>query len=75
MDGDPTAEVGAKVLSEFLQSHCASDGGHATLIKAPLETRAAVPVFQPENSTVTALTQGLRTKFDPRRILNPGLMG
>jgi len=75
MDGDPTAEVGAKVLVEFLQSHCALDGGHATLIKAPLETRAAVSVFQPENPTVTALSAGLRAKFDPRGILNAGLMG
>jgi glycolate oxidase FAD binding subunit len=45
------------------------------LIRANAETRAALPVFQPENPTVTALSQGLREKFDPRGILNPGLMG
>jgi glycolate oxidase FAD binding subunit len=37
--------------------------------------RAAVPVFQPENPTVTALSKGLRAQFDPRGILNAGLMG
>jgi len=49
--------------------------GHATLIRASAETRAALPVFQPENPTVTTLSQGLRDKFDPRGVLNPGLMG
>lgn len=49
--------------------------GHATLIRANADTRAALPVFQPENPTVTALSKGLRDKFDPRGILNPGLMG
>lgn len=49
--------------------------GHATLIRASVETRAMLPVFQPENATVTALSQGLRARFDPRGILNAGLMG
>ena len=34
-----------------------------------------VPVFQPEPAPIAALTRGLRQKFDPRGILNPGLMG
>lgn len=49
--------------------------GHATLIRASEATRAALPVFQPEPAPVAALAQGLRAKFDPRGILNPGLMG
>lgn len=49
--------------------------GHATLVRAAAGTRAAIPAFQPENPTVTALSQGLRAKFDPRGILNAGLMG
>ncbi|MCF2871020.1 FAD-binding protein [Octadecabacter sp. G9-8] len=49
--------------------------GHATLVRASTQTRAALPVFHPENPTVTALSQGLRAKFDPRGILNAGLMG
>lgn len=49
--------------------------GHATLIRASGATRAALPVFQPETAPVAALSAGLRAKFDPRGILNPGLMG
>ncbi|MDE0968070.1 MAG: FAD-binding protein [Octadecabacter sp.] len=49
--------------------------GHATLIRADAKTRAALPAFQPENPILTALSQGIRTRFDPRGILNPGLMG
>ncbi len=49
--------------------------GHATLIRASEETRARLPVFQYEPAPVAALTEGLRRQFDPRGILNPGLMG
>ncbi|TVP74396.1 MAG: FAD-binding protein [Rhodobacteraceae bacterium] len=49
--------------------------GHATLIRASQATRAALPVFQPEAAPVAALAKGLRARFDPRGILNPGLMG
>lgn len=49
--------------------------GHATLVRASEATRAALPVFQPEPAPLAAITRGLREKFDPRGILNPGLMG
>ncbi len=49
--------------------------GHATLIRGSEATRAALPVFQPEAAPVAALAQGLRARFDPRGVLNPGLMG
>ncbi|WP_408005555.1 FAD-binding protein [Salibaculum griseiflavum] len=49
--------------------------GHATLIRASDDTRRALPVFQPENPVVARLSEGLRAKFDPRGILNPGVMG
>jgi glycolate oxidase FAD binding subunit len=48
--------------------------GHATLIRASEATRQALPVFQPEPAPLAALSRGLRAKFDPRGILNPGLM-
>lgn len=48
--------------------------GHATLIRASLETRARVAPFPPEPPAIAALTRGLRARFDPRGILNPGLM-
>jgi len=49
--------------------------GHATLIRASEATRAALPVFQPEPAPLAAIANGLRAKFDPRGILNTGLMG
>ena len=50
-------------------------GGHATLVRASEETRRAVPVFHPEPAPLAAITTGLRARFDPCGILNPGLMG
>ncbi|MCY1126859.1 FAD-binding protein [Frigidibacter sp. RF13] len=48
--------------------------GHATLIRATAETRARIAPFPPEVPPVAALSQALRARFDPRQILNPGLM-
>jgi len=48
--------------------------GHATLIRASADTRARVRPFPPEAPGVAALSDGLRARFDPRGILNPGLM-
>ena len=50
-------------------------GGHATLVRADSDLRRILPVFHPEPTALAALTNGLRVKFDPRGILNPGLMG
>lgn len=44
--------------------------GHATLVKGQ-----GGPVFPPEAPEVAALVAGLKAKFDPRGILNPGMMG
>ncbi len=49
--------------------------GHATLVRADAGTRAALGVFHPEAAGVARLSAGLRARFDPRGILNPGLMG
>lgn len=48
--------------------------GHATLIRASEETRLQIPVFQPEPPTLAALTQGIRARFDPKGVLNPGIL-
>ena len=45
--------------------------GHATLVRGDSKGRA---IFQPEPAPLAALSEGLRAKFDPRGILNPGLM-
>ena len=49
--------------------------GHATLVRAAPETKRALKVFHPEPAPLAAIAAGLRRKFDPRGILNPGLMG
>ena len=49
--------------------------GHATLVRASDETKSRLSVFQPEALPLAALAKGLRLQFDPRGILNPGLMG
>jgi glycolate oxidase FAD binding subunit len=49
-------------------------GGHATLLRAGEAMRRAVAPFHPEPAPVAALSAGLRAKFDPHGILNPGRM-
>ncbi len=48
--------------------------GHATLVRASEETRARIAPFHPEPAPLAALSAGLRARFDPRGILNSGLM-
>ena len=48
--------------------------GHATLVRASTATRQRIAPFHPEPAPLAALAAGLRAKFDPRGILNPGLM-
>ncbi|WP_425040130.1 FAD-binding protein [Primorskyibacter sp. S187A] len=50
-------------------------GGHATLMRGSAELKEAVPIFEPENPVVAKISAGLRAQFDPRGLLNPGLMG
>lgn len=45
--------------------------GHATRCSGD----SLAPVFHPEPPALATLSQGLRQRFDPRGILNPGLMG
>ena len=64
-------DAGAGVI----RAEIARYGGHATLIRAADPVRAAVDVFQPQSDPVRAIAQGLRAKFDPAGVLNPGRMG
>ncbi|MEL6242906.1 MAG: FAD-binding protein [Pseudomonadota bacterium] len=57
-----------------LRNALAAIGGHATLVRADAATHSAFGTFQPEPPAVTALSDGLRARFDPRSILNAGLM-
>jgi glycolate oxidase FAD binding subunit len=49
-------------------------GGHATLIRAPAAVRAAVPVFEPQDPGLAALTKRVKESFDPKGVLGPGRM-
>ena len=59
----------AKIRAAFTQS-----GGHATLIRAPVDVRRSVNVFQPQPEALAALSSRVKQQFDPRRVLNPGRM-
>ncbi len=67
-------EAGDDAGHAALRAAVAGTGGHATLIRAPEATRAAVPVFQPQDAANAALTTRVKDGFDPNRVLNPGRM-
>jgi glycolate oxidase FAD binding subunit len=47
-------------------------GGHATLIRAAEDVRRDVDVFHPQAPGIAALSERVRTSFDPKSILNRG---
>jgi glycolate oxidase FAD binding subunit len=53
-----------------LRALMAGTAGHATLIRG-----GGFPRFHPQPAPLAAISKGLRQKFDPRGILNAGLMG
>ncbi|MEE8276741.1 MAG: glycolate oxidase subunit GlcE [Alphaproteobacteria bacterium] len=63
-------DAGAEAVRKALERR----GGHATLVRAPAEVRAAVPVFQPQPEPLAELTRRVKEAFDPNRILNRGRM-
>jgi glycolate oxidase FAD binding subunit len=67
---DPAGDAGAAAIRTALRVA----GGHATLIRAPAEVRAAVDVFEPLSAPLMRLTGGIKAAFDPAGILNPGRM-
>jgi glycolate oxidase FAD binding subunit len=66
----PTTDAGAADVRRVIAAH----GGHATLIRADPNVRAAVEVFQPLETGLARLSRRLKTAFDPAGILNPGRM-
>jgi glycolate oxidase FAD binding subunit len=68
----PEGDAGAAAIRQAID---VAGGGHATLIAAPLDVRAAVPTFHPAGRGLDMLAQRLRSGFDPDGVLNPGRMG
>ncbi len=67
MEADPEAEAVRRLLKRF-------GGGHATLVRAEPQWRAALPVFEPQAPALSALSARVKEQFDPKGILNPGRM-
>jgi glycolate oxidase FAD binding subunit len=63
-------DAGAAVVRKAVQV-C---GGHATLIRASLASRAALAVFEPQASGLAALTKRVKQSFDPKGVLGAGRM-
>jgi glycolate oxidase FAD binding subunit len=61
---------------EDLDVRGAMDGirGHATLLRASEDAKRRWAVFHPEPGPLAAIAAGLRARFDPAGILNPGRM-
>ena len=68
MEADVEAQMLRKAIKKF-------GGGHATLVRADIETRAANACFEPLSDPLMALSTRIKASFDPAGILNPGRMG
>ena len=65
-----TTDAGAADVRRVIATY----GGHATLVRAAPDVRAAVEVFQPLEAGLEKLSRRLKAAFDPAGILNPGRM-
>ena len=65
-----TAAAGAQKIRTALADH----GGHATLIRASADVRRALDVFHPQAPALAALSNRVKSQFDPKQVLNPGRM-
>ena len=67
-------EAGPDAGATCVRAAVRHGGGHATLVVAPETVRASVPVFEPAQGALAALSSRVKSSFDPQRILNPGRM-
>ena len=68
---DPCPGAAAGIIRQAVWEN---GGGHATLIRAPAETRREIPVFEPQPQRLAALSRRLKDAFDPYTILEPRRM-
>ena len=72
-DLDRAAAV-AQRRRRSIRRAAAATGGHATLVRASVATRAAVDVFEPQQGALAGVTRRVKESFDPKGVLNPGRM-
>ena len=66
----PAADAAVGLVRSAVQAV----GGHATLVRASAALRAALDVFEPQDTSLAALTKRVKASFDPKGVLNPGRM-
>ncbi|MGB0903077.1 MAG: FAD-binding protein [Halocynthiibacter sp.] len=66
---------GVRVLHAHLQHNAGLESGDALLVKVPPGLKQELCRFQPQSPALAKIQSGLRGQFDPRGILNSGLMG
>ena len=71
LEPDCGPDAGAELIRGAI---AVQGGGHATLVRAPDDIRAAARVFQPQPPALRILSQRLKAEFDPFGILEPGRM-
>lgn len=57
-----------------LRARLGTHAGHATLCRADAPTRQRLAPFPQQDPAVAKLSRALKSRFDPRGVLNPGLM-
>jgi glycolate oxidase FAD binding subunit len=68
-------EESVQGLVATMQLAMGQTGGHSTVVKAPEPLRQSLVSFQPPGPGVAEIEAGLRQRFDPKGLFNPGLMG
>jgi glycolate oxidase FAD binding subunit len=66
------ARMLASVSTDFIRDLAEGAGGHAMLIDAPDDVRAATPTLHPEPPVLAALSRRVREAFDPVGVFETG---
>ena len=69
----PGADVADAMVDKTRQIALAADG-RAVLVRAPVDIRNRISVFQSEDAALARINAKIRANFDPAAILNPGRM-
>jgi glycolate oxidase FAD binding subunit len=67
-------EAGPDGGAAKVRAAVAGAGGHSTLVVASEALRASTAVFEPVEGALAALSQRVKSGFDPQGVFNPGRM-